>query len=248
MTGASLGSNSATKPYSFRVALGELNGVSNDTKFGYNPTVGTTEAEIWNQGGIEAYLTSAETMNIASTDANDDGDPASTGARTLQIFGLDDSYLEINETITLNGTTNVTTSNSYLRVFRMVVLTAGSSGHNEGTITATASTSSSVHAKIEPTFNQTTKIQFTVPAGKQFLITNAIVGVDEGKSVQIKFKIRPFGQVFQTKRIQELFEQTVVFDDFIPILVPEKSDITLTGIAGAGTDKITAQIDYYIYG
>jgi len=233
-------------PFEFQVALGQFPRYSSNNKFGFNNAVGTTQEEIWNVGGIESYLSSAQTMNIVSTSTNDDGSPVGTGARTLTINGLDNSWLPVQETITLNGQTNVLTSNSYLRVFRMVVNTAGSTGSNVGTITAKASTATTTHAQIDPTNNQTLKINFSVSANKYCLITYAELGVAKADDSQIRFKIRPFGEVFQTKRMLNLFETTVGFSNFEPILVPPKSDITITALSAAGGVSVSANIDYYL--
>ena len=233
-------------PFEFRTTLGQFPRYSNNNKFGYNIAIGTSQEEIWNVGGLEAYLSTAERMNIVSTSTNDDGDPAGTGARTLTIFGLDNDWMEINETKTLNGQTNVLTDNSYLRVFRMVVNTAGSTGSNVGTITATAQTAGTVHGQINPTDNQTLKINFAVPANRYGIITHAEIGCAKADDCEIRFKIRPFGEVFQTKRLLNFFESTVSFSNIIPLLIPPKSDVTITALSAAGGVKVSANLDYYL--
>ena len=44
-----------------------------------------------------------------------------TGARTVLIEGLDENYDIQSETVTMDGTTNVVTTNTYIRLFRMTV-------------------------------------------------------------------------------------------------------------------------------
>ena len=235
-------------PFEFRTTLNQFPRYNNNNKFGYNNSVGTSQEEIWNVGGIEAYLSTAERMNIVSTSVEDDADknPAGTGAYTLTIFGLNNDWEEISETVTLNGQSNVLTTNSYLRVFRMVVNSAGSSGSNVGTITSTASISSSVHAQINPTDNQTLKINFSIPFDKYGIITHAEIGCAKSDDCEIRFKVRPFGEVFQTKRLLNFFQSTVSFSNIIPILLPPKSDITITALSAAGGVKVSANIDYYL--
>ena len=242
----SKGDEFAAIPFEYQVTTGQFPRYSSNNKFGYNPAIGTSQEEVWNVGGVEAYLTTAETMNIVSTDINDDGDPVSTGARTLEIIGLDNNWLPIRETITLNGQTNVLTTNAYLRVFRMYVITAGTSGANEGTITATASTAGSVHAQIDPTDNQTLKINFSIPGNKYGVITHSEIGCGKSDDCEVRFKVRPFGEVFQTKRLLNFFESTVSFSNILPILLPPKSDITITALSAAGGVKVSANIDYYL--
>lgn len=232
-------------PFEMRASLGRFPRYNVNNKFGYNSAVGTSQEEIWNVGGVEAYLSTAETMNIVSTSTDDDGAPVGTGARTLSIYGLDNDWNEINETVTLNGTTDVETTNSYLRVFRMIVNTAGSTGSNVGTITATASSAASVHAQINPTDNQTLKINFAIPANKYGIISHAEIGCAKADDCEVRFKVRPFGEVFQTNRLLNFFESTVSFSNFIPILLPPKTDVTLTALSSAGGVKVSANLDYY---
>lgn len=233
-------------PFEYQVTLGQFPRYENRNKFGYNNNVGTSQEEIWNVGGVEAYLSTAETMNIASTSTDDDGDPAGTGAQTLIISGLDNNWVEIEEEVTLNGTSNVTTTNSFLRVLRLIVTAAGSTGSNVGTITATASSAGSVHAQINPTDNQTLKINFPIPAGKYGVITHSEIGCAKSDDCEIRFKVRPFGEVFQTKRLLNFFQNTVSFSNFIPILLPPKCDVTITALSGAGGVKVSANIDYVL--
>ena len=83
-------------------------------KFGYNPDVDTQEETVWGNSGDYVWLDSAVTMFVSSTSADDNG--TGTGARTILIQGLDEDYNEIEETITLNGQTQVATQLSYLRI------------------------------------------------------------------------------------------------------------------------------------
>lgn len=116
--------------------------------FGRNSDVDTGAAEdVWNTGGVFTAPTTARIHDIVSTNINDDGSPAGTGARTITVYGVTSNGLE-SETVTMNGTTNVATSKSYYDIYRMVVATAGSGLTNAGTITATAQTDATVTCSI----------------------------------------------------------------------------------------------------
>lgn len=240
------GDDYAPIPFEIQVALGQFPRYSTENKFGYNGAAGTSEEEIWNEGGFEAYLSSAERMNIVSTSTADDGSPGGTGARTLIIYGLDNDWKEINETITLNGTTDVLTVNSYIRVFRMIVLTAGSGAANAGVITAAAQTAGTDHANIAIGDNQTKKIQFSFPLGKVCIIRSLTIGVAKNENVEAKLKIRPFGSVFQVKRILNLFENAGQFINTTPSLIPEKYDITITSQTTTGNAAVSASLSYML--
>ena len=113
------------------ISRGAVADTSHINKFGYNTAVGSTYETITDLG-TNVLPTSAGVVSLVSADANDDdGD---TGARTVEIQGLDANYVEQTETVTMNGTSAVSTTASFIRVFRMRVLTAGTSETNEGNI------------------------------------------------------------------------------------------------------------------
>ena len=202
-------------------------------KFGQNASVGNSIETIWLEGGLYAYPPSATTMTVSSSDANDTS--AGTGARTVLISGLDGSYNEISETITMNGQTAVTTSNSYLRVNRALVLTAGSGGVNAGIIyvgkgTVTAGVPANKYTTINGDgTNQSLQAFWTVPAGYTAYIyqTNISTGTSSATPAILKtlLVVRPFGGVFNTKEIITLHEGNHLQDYSFPLKITEKSDI-----------------------
>ena len=89
------------------------------------------------------HLTTASTLDVVSDSSNDDGSPAGTGAQTILITGLDANRKTQTEILTMDGTTTVTTTKTYLGVNRIVVLSSGSTNSNVGNITVTATTGGS---------------------------------------------------------------------------------------------------------
>ena len=130
-----------TRPTDFtsEVALGLRQGLATWNKFGYNTDVDTTTDPeiIANFGGAYTATSVSSVLNIRSSSANDTS--GGTGVNSLVLFGVDDDWDLVTEVVTLNGTTNVTTTNSYIGVNRMTIYTSGSSNSNVGTITATSS-------------------------------------------------------------------------------------------------------------
>lgn len=114
-----------------------MNGVPGYTRvalLGHNPDIGSGLAEdVWEGGGNYPLLTAASQLEVVSTSAADTA--AGTGARTVLVSGLDANWLPISETVTLNGTTPVTTVNSYLRVNLFTTVTSGSGKVNAGDLT-----------------------------------------------------------------------------------------------------------------
>ena len=166
--------SSAEIDFYLSVAKGDFTGYSNVSKFGINSTVGSGGFEsIWEGSNAYPWPTAAATLSVVSASANDAS--GGTGARTVEIQGLDSSWNLLTETITMNGLTPVVTTGSFLRVFRARVVTAGSSETNEGTITMNHTTSGDLLAQIS--FNtigqgQTLMALYTIPAGKTGFIIN----------------------------------------------------------------------------
>lgn len=95
---------------------------------------GTTPETLWNVGSLLVWPSSAGATTLVSSSANDAA--AGTGARTVLVTGLDANRDIISETVTLNGITPVNLTNNFFRVNSMTVVTVGSTGYNEGNLTA----------------------------------------------------------------------------------------------------------------
>lgn len=179
------------KNYFTELALRNIAWRSHVNKFGEAPSgVQTTATDIWSRADAtptqQIWLapTAARIHAIVSSSANDDGDPAGTGARTIRIYGLKTWDLaETSEDITLNGATPVNTVNSYVIIHRMKVLTMGASGPNVGTISATAAVDNTVTAVILPSDGQTEMAIYGVPSNKIALLHRWCVNVDKASGV-----------------------------------------------------------------
>ncbi len=171
--------------YEMDVAQGNIPGSYPINKFGRNTEIDSTViVDIWSGGKTVGALpagtsliwvapTAAAKHNIASTSTSDDGNPAGVGARTLRIFGLPDwDTAQVTEDITMDGTTNVETANSYVIIHRMKVLTKGATSSNVGTITATAKAPSAttVTARIEVGKGQTEMAIRGIPSTQKFYL------------------------------------------------------------------------------
>jgi len=221
-------------PFDLNVSSGALSPSYKQVyKFGTNSNVGNSVETIWQQGGLYSYPPSASTMTVSSSDVNDTS--AGTGARTVQIFGLDGSYNEASETISLNGQTAVTTVNSYIRMNRALVLTAGSGGANAGNIyvgtgTVTAGVPANIYTIINGDgSNQTLQAFWTIPAGYTAYIyqTNISTGTSSATPAILTTLLvaRPFGGVFNTKEVITISTGNHLQDYSFPIKLTEKTDI-----------------------
>lgn len=213
------------------IAQGLFQNYSIVNKVGLNPDIdaGSTPEDIWgNSGTYTGWASVAETLQVFSSDATDAS--AGTGARTVLITGLDGNYNVITETVTLNGTTPVTTTQSFLRCHTMRTATAGSAEVNAGTITVRQSTTTAnVMLFMRIGLNQTNDGVYTIPAGYTGYLVNmhASVRGSSGAIISAGIWTRSFGSVFRQRRPFS-FSQTAQYIDNIygGLAFTEKTDLT----------------------
>lgn len=172
------------------ISRGNVAGSGSTIIRGHNPdqSAASGDVDIAEFGDL-SYLDNAETMNIVSDDANDDA--GDTGLRTLLIQGVRGDGSAVQEIITMNGTSDVETVNSYLRINSMIGLTVGSSGWNEGTVNATSTISATIQDEMSPMESISQSSHFTVPLGQSLYLQRVefnaakIVG---GGNPEIEFK------------------------------------------------------------
>ena len=228
------------EPFELQVARGQITWHETAFQFGINNTVGTSFETIWTASSVYSYLSAASVLKISSASANDAS--AGTGARTLIISGLDANYNEISETVILNGQTAVNTVNSYLRVFSLKILTAGSGGSNAGIVyagtgTVTSGVPATVYAQIEIGYNDSAMAIWTVPAGYTAYVSSYSFTTNSSTAnnqVTGAVLIRPFGQVFSFEATAKMeggnnFDRH--FDTYL--VLTEKSDIEMQILASA---------------
>ncbi len=144
-------------------------------------TMVTAGVGIMNDGAaftaLPVYAT-GEALRVVSSDTNDDGSPAGTGARTVQVIYIDTDGSIDSEIVTMDGMTVVAlTDTTVARVLDIHVLTAGAAGTNIGTITI-QTTGGVNRMSIPPAQSRAAPGRFTVPTGysglyRGFNISNA---------------------------------------------------------------------------
>lgn len=209
-------------------------------KFGYNPEVGTDPETIWDGGGLYSYPTSASIMKVSSSNNLDT-------STTLTIYGLNENYDAVSESITLNGQTAVNTTNQYIRSLRVIVNTNEPQGDiYVGTGTVTSGVPANVYAKVHIGENQTLMAIWTVPRNHTAYLYD--VNFNTGTTVANKFiegrlKVKPFGEVFQTKgHITTATNSDINYS--IPLILTEKTDVELQAFASSGTNAVSATMSF----
>ena len=240
--------------FAVEVARGNVNGMVGNRKFGRNPSVGTTEEDIWAGGGVYPWPQAAETLRIAAGgNANDTA--AGTGARTVRIEGLDNSMNEITEDLTTAGASaSSPTTNTFCRVNRAYVLTSGTyTGTNTGAITIENTSSLNSLANIEAVRGQTQLSMYTVPNGKTAYITALGVEVEGSKSADVYFYQRQGADVlaapFTAKRI--LYAATGLSGNYTEqlhahLVIPGNTDLWWGAAVSSGSTAVAVTYDMFV--
>ncbi len=244
-------------PYYLEVAESEVEGLGYIHKFGNNPDIDTASGfeDIWNGGGHYTGQdpTSQERVEIFSDNINDNGITNLTGGHTIRIRGLDENYTQIEEILTLDGTTPVLSNLSYLRLYRARILTAGNSSWNEGIITIRQSVTTANIFVVMPAEEGSTLIAaFTTPANTNSFMTawyGALSGKKAGFST-IKLVHRHEGGAWQTLEVLALSsagsgiftrEYTIPKND-----IPEKTDVKIRADSSANDLGVSGGFDLII--
>lgn len=243
-------------------ALGTQPAVTQVSLMGYNGAIPATLETMWPESAVYTPLTTAmSSPYCASSSANDTS--AGTGARTINVSGIDTSFAAFSETVTLNGqsSVNLATANILL-INSMEVLTAGSGGLNAGIIQCGTGANTlgdpavthsympvSSQTAVAGAGNKTLSFIYGVPAGYTLLCRNISAGstfTTAASSLQIV--VDGYTNLGLQKRF---FEQAVHNTGSNPsmsttiVKFPEKTIITgmLAGPTGANTGPATLTAD-----
>lgn len=141
---------------------------------GLNEDVDAGTETIWSNGALWLPPTAARVHAIVSSSTDDAA--AGTGARTVRVRGIVANGTDTTEIVTLNGTTPVNTTNSYVHISELRLLTVGSGATNAGLITATAATDSTVSAAITVGRNiSSAAVLYAASPGDQLVLESATI-------------------------------------------------------------------------
>ena len=226
--------------YRTEVARGNVAGQKTLYKFGFNNDVNGTEEAIWIAGGAYNFPSDAAVLRVFSDQTqDDDGDD---GARVITIEGLDANYNEVSVDVTMNGTNAVNTTQTFIRVNRAFVKTAGVLSHNRGVISIVhQGTGTYTVATIPATMAQTQQAIYTVPSGKTLYIDDinftAAMSL-ANKKAQVRAVITEFGGAARTRYINVLQSNQLITKFEYPLAVPQKSDIVLNVLTNSSNNEI----------
>ena len=243
-----------TSSFLLDVASGKYPTYKAGTKFGSNSEVDTNSdpEDVWNGGGIytgQPTTGIAQTVTIESSDSSDNS--TGSGARTVRILGLDIDGNNIEEVLTLNGTSLVTSSNQYWRLSRAIVLTAGSDGYNNGELIIKHSVATTNVFAVMPQFaNQTAIAADTVPKGKTRIILSISSQIARANgsagSANVRLLAREPGATFRAIRNAEVTTAYPYLSKLeTGIVLEELTDIKWQVFSVSDQDTVcTAEFEY----
>ncbi len=216
------------------VADGKLNDYSAFYSSGLLPDldIATAPADIWTQGGVYVFSSSAVTYYLSSTEVADD--------QLIRIDGLDEDWLPQSKTATLSGQTKIAIPGTWRRInFAENIDSTPVTGNiyfyeDDTTTDGVPDTASKVRAIGTYEFQYYGNAIYTVPAGKTAFIISCFSNIgpkkstpSEDKSAILNFLIRKHGKTFRmvAMRVANKYESTVFHTFDPPCRVPEKSDI-----------------------
>ncbi len=241
----------ATRPtnYTEEVAQGKRQGRMTWNKWGYNDDVDTGSEEIiaaW--GGTWSPPTTAETIDIVSTSANDTNS-SGTGLRSIVVTGIDENREEQIEVFNLNGTTTVTSSSLWLGINRVSPFLCGTLQTNDGSIDVQQTTSAIVLAKMPAGETVTQQAIFYVQNNHTFLASGLHINIIKlsggGGDPEVTIRGWVFSPVANAKiqifkaKIDTAVENTVEIPATETFPVTENSVLYFT----AETDKNNTSVD-----
>jgi len=189
-----------------------------------------TQSLIWEWTNPQyTYLTSAEFLKVSSSSANDTA--LWTWTRTIRIYWLDENFNEIDEIVTLNWTTVVTTTKAFIRVFRMISNTCWTWLTNAWNITITNNAWTNQLVYVPAGDWQTLMTMRTVPAWKVAYVTQISASNDSWKGSRFSLYIRlndgwilyPWTVKYRAYLVG--WNNVVPFN--IPFKIPPKTDIEI---------------------
>jgi hypothetical protein len=233
--------------------------------FGKNDALGSALEDVWVPGGSYPWPSKIQLGKVkVASDSGDDhinGD----GARTIELVGLDPDLNEINETLEMNGTTQVESRQIFCRINRMAVGNVGLlASSNIGDIILRSVTTNNILGRITKITNAfgsgnhfglgiAQQTHQTIPFGHVGFLYGITINTEGNKAIDLYLFKREridLGQapysgvrmVLEFKGIEGT--QQLNFEE--PIRFAEKTDIWFAAISTPGLAAIDVDYDYLL--
>jgi hypothetical protein len=221
------------EPWELQVARNQIAFHKPLFKFGVNPDINGSLETVWDAGGLYVYPGSALAMTVTSAAAV----PATDNGVKVVVQGLDGDYNEVSQEVTLAGAGTATTTQTFLRVFRVYV-----SGSQAPTGNLNITNGGTTYARITLGDNQTLMALWTVPAGYTAYLSQINIATGTANINQYVTGLvtaRPFGNVFRTVVKQSFHEEAAIIIS-VPIPFTEKTDIEVRAFSSGVNNSVSA--------
>lgn len=222
------------------IATGDADGKTVVFQYGNNANVAAADELIWDNSAAYVYMATAQKLGVFSASANDD--TSGTGARTVQVWGVNSAYTATNEVITLAGTDTVFSTNTFARIWKAKVITAGSGGKNAAQITIGDSSLVDTTLCIIATGENVSKsAMFTVPTGKTFYLVGIVMSSAATKNNEISIIARPPSEVFSQFDSFDLYQETAEIVYPLVQMFEDSTDIEIrcNTVGGSGDVSVS---------
>ena len=214
-----------------QVSRGLIRGAEVRNIFGYQVSGDTTLRALWEFANTNyVYPGSAITMTVTSANASDDG-------KSLLIKGLDANYVQITDTVTINGGGDINTNIPFFRI-NDIILTSGTT--NVGLITVQNTGKTIKYGGIRAGDGRNQASIFTVPADKCFFLYRIDAFSNDSTAAKPavfrNFSINVSGQQYNTARTS--FENNMNIQRRFPFKYDEKTDIQFQLSTQSGSHEL----------
>jgi len=222
------------------IVKGNVPGHSFTAIQGIDENVATTQYVIWGENAIYVFPSGPTQMNVSSSDVDDTN--GGTGTWNVTIFGLDINFVEVIETVTMNGTTPVPTVAQFYRINRMRVGHSGTTESNEGIIyigvgpTITGKPTVIYNEIVDGVGVSTTAI-YTVPDGFTAYLKLFAIGTDTSKIIELTLESRCIDcpdNSWSWDYHDHFDARTIVYDMPLAFPYPEHEDLKFTAENSVG--------------
>ena len=221
------------------VSANHYDGLSHVHKFGAVPAMSQNQTgTVWDVNDTNypwSSFASAGTLSVPAVNASDNG-------KTIRIIGLNASYDEIQEDVTVSSAEATATSNSFIRVYRAFV----TNGSETNVADINVQKGGTTVLRISANKGQTLMAVYTVPAGYTAYLLKGVATCQSGADATGDMFVRYFGE--SAFRVGHSFEVSgsggeYMYDFGIPLRIPEKSDIDVRATVRSNNARVTAAFD-----
>lgn len=248
-------------PWGAQIARGNMRLAHIHHQFGRNTACGTSYTPVTDNGVYRTPQVAGATQLRVKAGGNAADTADGAGARSIKLYGIDDSGNEITEVVaTAGASASVASSASFVRLYHAEVHESGtygtqSAGSHVGNITLenAAGTEDWASILLNGFASAATCIgSLTIPRNHVGLITSIKITVDTSgsRTMDVLFMQRqnilqtsaPYSPIFKIQEFLGLAAtQDVTFD--IPFKIPELTDIGVLAKSSSGTNAVSVDME-----